>query len=405
MRRLLLLLVASVVALTASAAGTAGSGQARWVIRDLGTVGGLPISGAVAINDRGQVAANAGVSASAEYGVAYGSGGVTSRAFLWQKGKITDLGTLGGVSSYCSAINARGQVVGWADTKAKNADGSPITHAFLWEKGHMTDLGTLGGKQSRAVAINERSQVVGWGDVGGDEHAFLWEKGHIRDLGVLPGRHWSWVIPAAINVRGVIVGLAGTAASPDGTAFLWDNGHLSALSTPQGWPAWGGASPGSVAINDRGEIVGTVNSGSTPWSPALHAVLWRAGRPIDLGAGTARAINERGQVVFASKLWQQGKTLDLRMDATGINARGLVIGARGKSYRERGDFQSSYCWLAAVWQGGRITDLGAIGTSQPCDVSHQNSRPMAVNSTGMVVGYSGTTRAQHAVLWTPRRGT
>ena len=48
---------------------------------------------------------------------------------------IHDLGTLGELGNSASAINARGQIVGRADTKVKDADGFAIYHAFLWEKG------------------------------------------------------------------------------------------------------------------------------------------------------------------------------------------------------------------------------------------------------------------------------
>jgi probable HAF family extracellular repeat protein len=79
---------------------------------------------------------------------------------------ITDLGFFG----HASDINNRGQVVG------STASGG-WTHAFLWEDGRMTDLGTLGGDYSEASDINSRGQVVGYSYTASDEyHAVLWSK-------------------------------------------------------------------------------------------------------------------------------------------------------------------------------------------------------------------------------------
>src|SRR4029077_20392879 len=87
---------------------------------------------------------------------------------------IIDLGTLGGVLTFATAISARGQVIG-ASTITTGAQ-----HAFLWQDGVMTDLGTLGGANVASFpgAINALGQVVGFsGPVGQNGHAFLWQKG------------------------------------------------------------------------------------------------------------------------------------------------------------------------------------------------------------------------------------
>jgi uncharacterized membrane protein len=50
-------------------------------------------------------------------------------------------------------------------------------HAFLWEDGKMTDLGTLpGGDETLANGINTRGQVVGVSVLSGDARAVLWTK-------------------------------------------------------------------------------------------------------------------------------------------------------------------------------------------------------------------------------------
>jgi probable HAF family extracellular repeat protein len=80
--------------------------------------------------------------------------------------------------------------VGWSQT----AEHQPL-HAFLWEKGVMTDLGTLGnGGNSRATDINAAGQVVGQSN----GSAVLWDHGNIVELG--PG------IALGVNARGDVVG-------------------------------------------------------------------------------------------------------------------------------------------------------------------------------------------------------
>ncbi len=162
------------VALAVIAGAGAGThdtvGGPRWTIVDLGTFGARWKSGsAAAVNARAQVVGT------------NGTAGGQQHAFLWQNGKMRDLGTLGGRDSGASAINASGQVIGTSLTSQPQH-----VHAFIWDDGKMTDLGTLGGKSSRPRALNDHGQVVGESfTAGGMVHAFLWQNGDRCGLGTL----------------------------------------------------------------------------------------------------------------------------------------------------------------------------------------------------------------------------
>src|SRR5688572_1044842 len=93
---------------------------AAYTLTDLGAVGNSNFF--FDINEAGQVA---GTSTNAAW---------QSRAFFWDDGVRTDLGTLGGDSSWAGGLNDAGQVVG----SSRVAPGSSATEMFLWENGVMT---------------------------------------------------------------------------------------------------------------------------------------------------------------------------------------------------------------------------------------------------------------------------
>jgi probable HAF family extracellular repeat protein len=184
---------------------------------------------------------------------------------VWEKGVIHKLPTFGGdPEGVAQQINDQGEVVGGSGTCAIfNANflyNLVPVHALLWEKGKATDLGNLGGETGQAggniaYAINNQGQVVGNSDLPGDTtfHAFLWtRRTGMQDLGALSGDVASTSI--SINDAGWVVGLSLDANSQP-RAFLWEKGLMTDLNT-----LIAGDSPlyllSGCSINSRGEITG-----------------------------------------------------------------------------------------------------------------------------------------------------
>jgi probable HAF family extracellular repeat protein len=127
------------------------------------------------------------------------------RGFVWNNGKMTKLGTLGGAWSEGYAINNKGQTTGIAYTK-----GDLQAHAYLGSGGKMTDLGTIAGANSTTwgLAINDSGVIVGYSSFQLTYHAFVYSGGKMKDLNKLipAGSGWLLLQAFGINNAGQIVG-------------------------------------------------------------------------------------------------------------------------------------------------------------------------------------------------------
>ena len=225
-----------------------------------------------------------------------------------------DLGTLGGQNSWMNwgEINDFGQIVGYSETAVPDPNGEDVctfgTHLtcrpFIWQFFHMSALPTLGGNNGQASAINNRGQIVGFAEDGTVDSScpagktnnrtqlpVLWENGKAKAKALPTGNDPSgnalW-----INDKGQIVGFTGACAATS-HAVVWDHDNVSTLpDNKTGAEAFGN--------NNRGQIVGFVGA---PDSGIPNAALWQNDMLINLGllpgdlGGIASGINDKGQVV------------------------------------------------------------------------------------------------------------
>jgi probable HAF family extracellular repeat protein len=230
--------------------------------------------------------------------------------FVWSKGSVQDLRPPPGYDDMSpDAINNHGQIVGRAYTRAPGGGNTKIARAFLCDHGQIRLLDTLGYTESYVSDINDRGEIVGWLSSVGKEQCFLHQGNTIRALGAGAAM--------AINNRGVILG---SFRSEEGRAHvgLWQNDRLSELPTLPGYTA-----ARALDLNDRNEVVGysrKIQVGVYSGDPEVdRACLWRDGRVYDLqdllpvNSGwnyvTAKAINNRGQIVGSGSLHGRSRAL------------------------------------------------------------------------------------------------
>lgn len=237
----------------------------------------------------------------------------------------------------------------------------------------IVDLGTLGGSDSSAQALNDSDQVAGWAETAdGQRHAFLYNAGVMQDLGTLVGGSNSYA--TAINERGQVAGYSGiNAFGPQfpevDQGFIWDQDgmkSLGALFCPCSYNDRYGKS-GGYGINDQGWVTGDSETVRGNW--VMHAMLWRAGSVDDLGGGAGD--------------WAISRLFD-------INDGGVAVG----DYAPDGGRQQVFDREASLWRGGIRTGLGTLP-------GYSSSTALAVNQSGLVVGWSGTYdgASSHAFLW------
>jgi probable HAF family extracellular repeat protein len=323
------------------------------------------------------------------------SNGNVIKAYLWENGSLTELGSLlDNVNSGSAWISSNGIVAGLSENGQidPSIPDLPEISPVMWRDGKITNLGTLpgGGYQGAAVSVNNRGEVAGiasnlvpdansllnynpnlWAGVGYGYQlrAFVWDqKNGMQDLGTLgTGTNAE---ATAINELGQVIGDSYIGSGPancfNGTAtggFIWDRkrgmtdlgGFRGACTVPND-------------LNNRGQVVGV---SWTAGDSLQRAFLWEHGWLRDLGGFEggntgAIAVNQKGEAVgFApnAALWKHVGDLtnlgtvgsDPCSFAQGINDEGQVVGNSSPSDCVHFDTSRGF-----LWEHGSIADLNIL---------------------------------------------
>jgi probable HAF family extracellular repeat protein len=338
---------------------------------------------------------------------------------------ITDLGTLGGSSSFAFGINASGQVVGYDhDTGSgwhafRTAANQPINPAT-------DNLGIFGSgiSDTHAYGINDSGQVVGYAEPsGGPRYAFRTAANQPIDLATdnLATLVGSDAEAEDINNSGQAVGYTYFSGDIDHHAFRTAaNQPINPATDNLG--TLGGPSSGASGINASGQVVGTSDiSANGPW----HAFRTAANQPInpatdDLGTlvnggySHARAINDSGQVVGTSGMWpptaQAGYAFRTAANQP-INPATDNLGTLGGSYSDAYGINSNGQVVGYSATGGGLVNHAFVYTgSGPMQDLNNLIDPTSgwtlivatgINDSGQIVGGGMIGGHTHAFLLTP----
>lgn len=336
-----------------------------YTVTNLDTLGGLT-SFALDINDVGQITGNAQLPV--------GQPAPRLNAFLWESGgPMQNLGVLPGSNNFSRgyAINDLGQVVGESDNNS--------SRAFLHTPGSgMTNLGGLQGLNASGIAhgINNDGTIVGASSNGSAVRAFVRNtSGVMRDIGTLDGLTTTSARAWSVSNSGYITGISSTAVTGIRHAFLFrdangnnqtDAGELIDLDAGIGDP---NAFSEAFAVNDFGAAVGQAAVGTTPGGTIIvNPFLWENGTRTNLGT--------------------LGRTFGQARD---INNAGIVV---GNVSNISGLADAAFVWTA-------LTGTVNLNTMIPVNSGWTLRTAEGINSQGQIIGYGTFGGNSTAFLLTP----
>ena len=322
---------------------------------------------------------------------------------------LVSLGTLGGGFSVASAINNRGEIVGYS------RDANGLLHAFVYRNGVMR---SLNGNPCTAIAINDAGQIVGSRLTPSTNiltvpplsppilppftnPIVIWPTNPIVILPTNPivirRTNPIVILPTnpivILNTNPIVVWNTNPIAIPPGDIIV--------PPLPTGLTLSAATAAQEIAVPVSGQIVGNslgtnVNTVTNTYYISRPA-LFRQGALVNLFPGTnsgnAAGINNQGEIVGSVNLnggpvraflYRNGLTTYLGngFAATAINNRGDVVGFTLPSFPSEGT-SPAVSEHPFLYRHGLMRDLGTLGGS--------SAAATAINDVGEIVGWSSTT--------------
>ena len=274
----------------------------------------------------------------------------------------------------------------------------------------------------QAKAINDRGDIVGFADTKdgkGPIHAILWKGGKVGDavdLGVLPGYVSSEAY--GVNDDRVVFGLLYD-KKERGVPFRWKNGRMTVLEGPNGRILYteNPGSGGRNAVNTRGEMTWTMivrgdrravrwtAEGKAAFLPALPGHAWTNAFGINdegIVSGWSRRLpNDDGEE--NPVLWtRSGKVVPLRTApgrtdgiAEATNDAGLTVGYLGNQSDTEPEMDQF-----AIWRTRTAAPqlFGPVRPNLIAEFVDVNDRGQTVGMTGALNPKTGFVLGQ-AVIW------
>jgi len=347
----------------------------RYTITDLGSLGGTQ-SFAYAINNPGQIVGQSGL-----------QGDTSNHAFLYRKGKMTDLSPLN--SGSIQTVGPRGINDGGLVASGVVVGGIYSPALLDIKTGEITVLGSLGGIEGGvafsgvADSVNNSGQAVGTAFVNDrNSHAFLYSDGAMTDLGAAGG---DWSAASGINDHGMIVGAFGFLNGPvhsfSAHAFVYKDGEIIEIDP------FGSLNDSSASgVNNKGQVVG---SGFTQDPSFLGSVsrgfIYRDGTTTEIGIlengrdSQAFSLNERGQVVGIANVG----SVSICSDPSGPH------------------LCTTYIQRAVLYEKGELKDLNSL---VPAGSGWDLSWAYGINNSGHITGYGVNNGRFRAFVLTPVKG-